>query len=64
MRLRAAELGLRPGAVWRLLDVDELAKQLKQDIEELSWVYIERQGTIMNIKIADRSMRPTQWPDC
>ena len=26
VRLRAAELGLRPGAVWRLLDVDELAK--------------------------------------
>ncbi len=60
VRLRAAELGLRPGAVWRLLDVDELAKQLKQDIEELSWVYIERQGTIMNIKIAERSIYPDE----
>lgn len=56
----AAELGIKPGAFWRTLDFDRLAEQLKQDINELSWVYIERQGTILNIKIAERSIYPEE----
>ena len=57
---QAANLGIKPGALWRQLDFDQLAEQLKQDIDELSWVYIERQGTILNIKIAERSIYPKE----
>ena len=57
---QAEELGIKPGALWRRLDFDQLAEELKQDIEELSWVYIERQGTILNIKIAERSIYPEE----
>jgi len=57
---QAAELGIKPGALWRRLDFDQLAAQLKQNIAELSWVYIERQGTILHIKIAERSIYPEE----
>ncbi len=60
VRQQAAELGIKPGALWRRLDFDQLAEQLKQNVAELSWVYIERQGTILNIKIAERSIYPEE----
>lgn len=57
---RAYELGIRRGALMYRLDVDQLAKVLQADIEELSWVYIHRQGTVINIEIAERSIYPEE----
>lgn len=56
----AAELGLRPGAVFARLDTDALAAELKAQIPEISWVYIERDGTVANIKVAERSIYPEE----
>lgn len=56
----ADELGLRRGAVWRRLDTDELADELADAIPELSWVYVERRGTVANIKVAERSIYPDE----
>lgn len=56
----AAELGVRPGAVYHRLDTDEIARQLKMSLSEVSWVYIERQGVIVNIKVAERSIYPEE----
>ena len=60
VRALAAELGLKPGAVYARLDVDALCDKLKAEIPELSWVYIERSGTVVNIKVAERSIYPEE----
>lgn len=56
----AAELGLRPGALFARLDTDAIAAELKAGIPEISWVYIERDGTVANIKVAERSIYPEE----
>ena len=56
----AAELGMRPGAVYHRLDADAIARQLKMNLPEVSWVYIERQGVIVNIQVAERSIYPEE----
>lgn len=56
----AAELGLKPGALFSRLDTDALAAELKAQIPEISWVYIERSGTVANIKVAERSIYPEE----
>jgi similar to stage IV sporulation protein len=57
---RAAEHGVKPGAIFRSLPIDEIEQQLKHEIPELSWVYIERQGVNVNIKVAERSIYPEE----
>jgi similar to stage IV sporulation protein len=57
---QAAEHGVKPGAIFRRLQTDEIESQLKHEIPELSWVYIERQGTNVNIKVAERSIYPEE----
>lgn len=57
---KAQELGIRPGAFMYNLDTDRLAKIIQADIDELSWVYISRQGTVVNIEIAERSIYPDE----
>lgn len=54
----AQELGVKPGALYRRLDIDEICRELKAQIPEISWVYIERSGTVVNIKVAERSVYP------
>ncbi len=56
----AAELGLKPGAVYRRLDSEALAEELRHRLPEISWVYIERQGVIVNIKVAERAIYPEE----
>lgn len=56
----AAELGLRPGAVYCRLDSEALAEELRHRLPEISWVYIERQGVIVNIKVAERAIYPEE----
>lgn len=56
----AAELGLKPGVLFARLDTDALAAELKSQIPEISWVYIERNGTVVNIKVAERSIYPEE----
>ena len=56
----AAELGVLPGAVYRRLDTDDIAEQLKRMLPEVSWVYIQRQGVIVNIQVAERSIYPEE----
>lgn len=60
VKKRAAALGVRPGAIFFRLDTDEIAGELLAEIDELSWVYIERQGTVVNIKVAERSIYPDE----
>lgn len=54
----ADELGVKRGAIWWRLDTDEIAERLADEIPEISWVYVERQGTVANIKVAERSIYP------
>lgn len=54
----ACELGVRPGALWWRLDRELIADELAGEIPEISWVYIERRGTVANIKVAERSIYP------
>lgn len=56
----ARELGVKPGAVYRQLDIDGICAELQAEIPELSWVYIERSGTVVNIKVAERSIYPDE----
>lgn len=56
----AEGLGVRPGAIYHRLDVDAIEAELSEEIPELSWVYIERQGTVVNIKVAERSIYPDE----
>ncbi|MBQ3199717.1 MAG: sporulation protein YqfD [Firmicutes bacterium] len=56
----AADLGIKPGAVYRQLDIDEISRRIKAQIPEVSWVYIERSGTVVHIKVAERSIYPDE----
>lgn len=56
----AAELGLKRGALFARLDTDAIAKTLQDEIPEISWVYIERSGTVADIKVAERSIYPEE----
>ena len=56
----AADLGVKPGAVYRQLDIEEISRQIKAQIPEISWVYIERSGTVVHIKVAERSIYPDE----
>lgn len=56
----ATELGVKPGAIYRRLDIDGICARLQAEIPELSWVYIERSGTVVNIEVAERSIYPDE----
>lgn len=60
VRAVADRLGVRRGAVYCRLDIDEISADLAEEIPELSWVYIERKGTVINIKVAERSIYPEE----
>jgi len=52
----AEDLGLAPGAWAGQLDFDALALELNLRVPELSWVSLERQGTLIRIKVAERDI--------
>lgn len=56
----ADALGVRRGAIWRRLDTERIADELAAAIPEISWVYVERCGTVANIKVAERSIYPDE----
>lgn len=50
------DYGIRPGAWGRNIDYDAIAKQLMIDVSELSWVSIERRGTLVQVNVAERDI--------
>ena len=57
---KAAVLGVKPGAWISRLDFTAIEKQLKKEIPELSWVAIERRGTLLKILVAEREIYPEE----
>ena len=50
------DYGIRPGVWGRNIDYDAIAKQLMIDVSELSWISIERRGTLVQINVAERDI--------
>lgn len=51
----AQNLGLKQGAIYKTLDIEQISKDIRQEMPEISWVYIERSGTKVDIQVAIRS---------
>lgn len=50
----AQNFGLKQGAIYKTLDVEQISKDIRQEMPEISWVYIERNGTKVDIQVAIR----------
>jgi sporulation protein YqfD len=53
---QAEKYGIKKGVWGRNLNFDAVQKQLMIDIPELSWVSIERRGTLINFNVAERDI--------
>jgi similar to stage IV sporulation protein len=52
----AEEYGIKRGVWGRDLDFDAVEKELLKEIDELSWISIERKGILINFNVAERGI--------
>jgi len=50
----ASRAGIKTGCRFTAIDIETAEKQIIKNIKDLSWVHIERQGTLLRIKVVEK----------